>query len=116
MRELDRGPVTSCFPENQAPPTTPVATGFLVGSLSVTRTTTTLSLFQISFTASTGANTQGQFMIMQIIDASYSQYTDSSNQSWYLTNGPAFPGFNGPLHNDSATYNSIGYPFLYGGT
>ena len=53
-------------------------------------------------------------MIMQIIDTSYSQYTDSSNQSWYLTNGPAFPGFNGPLHDDGATYNSIGYPFLYG--
>jgi hypothetical protein len=71
---------------------------------------------QISFTASTGANTQGQFMIMQIIDTSYSQYTDSRKQSWYLTNGPAFPGFNGPLHDDSATYNSIGYPFLIGGT
>ncbi|MFI5456063.1 MAG: hypothetical protein ACHRXM_11495 [Isosphaerales bacterium] len=70
---------------------------------------------QIKFTASTGPNTGGQFMIMQIIDSIYRQYLDSTNQSWYLTNGPAFPALNGPLKDNSATWPSIGYPLAYGG-
>jgi len=90
-----------------------------VGTQSFTTTSSQITVqlkppIQISFTASTGTNTQGQFMIMQIIDASYTQYNDSTNQSWFLTNGPAFPAFNGHLHDDSSAYNSLGYPFYYG--
>ena len=64
----------------------------------------------VNFTASTDQYTSGQFMIMQIINHVYCQYTDNTGQSWYETNDSRFPGFDGPLHDA----NALAYFVFYG--
>ncbi len=94
-----------------------VALGNVTTSTSATQVTVGISTsvpLVIQFTASTDTYTAGQFMLMQIVNSSYGQYTDATGQSWYLTNGPAFPGFSGPLHDDSSSFLSLGYPVVYG--
>ena len=75
---------------------------------------------QISATASTGAYTAGQFMFLQIVNSTYSQYNTNPNGNiFYLKNNtsgpPATQDFDGPLLDNGASAN-VGYPFIYNGS
>ena len=69
---------------------------------------------QISATSSVGQYTAGQFMFMQIINSTVRSYVDSTGQSWYIANSPAFPAVNGPLEDptpSTGTHTAAWYTY-----
>lgn len=72
-------------------------------------------------TATTGANTAGKFMLMQLITATTQTYTDNTGQSWYVSNNRSvtsngvFNDFNGPLIDDGTDPDTFGYQIFYDG-
>ena len=94
-----------------------------VGTQTFTTTATTVGVtlsppIQISFTASTGPNSAGQFMILQIVTSANFMFVDELGATWHIRNNVNIPGvgnFNGPLHDDSPVYaDTLGFPFNYG--
>ncbi len=66
----------------------------------------------LSVTAATGANTDGQFMIMQICTGTLRWYTNANGQSFYKANAYVMNGvnYNGPLLDRGET---LGDQFTY---